>query len=151
MKKTLILLLIINFSTACNHNTSKSLNNNTSNIQIPKDTIMQGTDLELMFILSRRETSKDVNSGSVTIEISDNKITITKTYGGFKAPDDEFQENEMTAEMQQQIMDFIKENSLDTNLTESRSTDKLGIAGEFSFEIKSPTESKINTNGKTNI
>ena len=112
---------------------------------------MQQQDIHISFILTHRETSKDSNSETITIEISNSKISISKTYGGFKAQDNVSCKKKMTDEMKQKIWTFIEENSLNTNLSEAKETENIGISGSICFEIKSPIQTKINIEGKTNI
>ena len=155
MKKNQLILFIVFLLLACNSNniSSKTINNTTikPNISNINNTNMTGTELELNFIKTRRETSKDCNSGTITIKIADGKIKISKEYGGFKAPENEYLEKELTKESEQKIIDFIKKEQLNINLEEHKKTEGMGIAGTLYFEIISPTSSKIDISGKTNI
>ncbi len=146
MKKTQMILLLAWLLLACN---SRTINTNISNINI--DTSMTGTKLKLNFIKTYRETSKDCNSGTIQIVIADGKINISKEYGGFKAPENEYFEKELTKELEQQIIDFIEKEQLNINLKEEQEIEGIGISSSLYFEIISPTSSKIEISGKTNI
>ena len=107
--------------------------------------------LELNFTKIHKERSKDNNSHTTKIEIADNKITISDEYGGFKAPENKYSEKELTKNDKQKIIEFIKKNQLNIDLKEHQKTDGLGISGFFYFELKSPTNSKIEIIGMTNM
>lgn len=113
--------------------------------------IMSDSTFQLSLKLIHRETSKDCNSSTTTINIVNGLITISKNYGGFKAPEDTYQEKELAPELLTKIYQLIEKENLNINITEQNETGGLGIAGHLSLELTGTYNSEINISGKTNI
>jgi hypothetical protein len=113
--------------------------------------LMDTNKLILKLELRYSETSKDCNSSTTNVYISEDKIQIEKVYNGFKAPDNETFSRNINAGDLKQILDFIEKHQLNINLKEVKSTSNLGIARFLNIEIFGLKSSQILIEGKTNI
>jgi len=146
VSKTLILFLILILSFCAN------TGNGSSNDSINQNhSTMDKSNLLLNFVLIYDETSKDSNSETIKISISDKKIQITKNYNGFKAPENKQFEKDMDEEMKKNITEFIEKHQLNTDIKELKETKGIGIEGYLRVEIFQPKTTTIIIEGKTNI
>lgn len=145
--KLLFLPLIFTFFYFCHNKNSIQINIEP----IQSQNIMSDSTFKLSLKLLHRETSKDCNSSTTTINIVNGIITISKNYGGFKALEDTYQEKELIPEMLTKIYQLIEKENLNINITEQNETGGLGIAGQLSLKLTGTYNSEINISGKTNI
>jgi hypothetical protein len=114
------------------------------------DTI-DSTGLELHFELSYNETSKHPNSETTKIQILDRKVQLSKKYQGSRAHKDEHFEKKLNDMTEKKLIDFLNTNHFYINYQEIKDIKGIGISGHLAIEIKSPYNSIIQIDGKTNM
>ena len=112
---------------------------------------MESENLVLKLKLEFRETSKDSNSETVILEVTNKRILINMQYGGFMAPDNIVIEKKADKDKIEQIYEFVQEQKLNVNIEELKETRGIGIEGHLYFEIYQPDTTLIQISGKTKI
>jgi hypothetical protein len=107
--------------------------------------------LEMNFELSYVETSKGSSSETTKIEILDRKVLVSKKYHGSKSHKDEHFEKKLNDITEKKLINFLNSNNFYVNYQETKDIKGIGISGHLSIEIRSPYNSDIKIDGKTNI
>ena len=99
-----------------------------------------------------REQSKDSNSQNTSLTIRNKIIEYSVSHGGCDPRADIKKDYKLTAELEQKLIKYVKENKLNQNIQERTSNASLGISVSLLLEIKidnSVTKSDIS--GAVNI
>jgi hypothetical protein len=108
-------------------------------------------ELQLTLTLKYEETSKDANWRQSKAEIDGGKMLLSREYGGFEAPENEYSEKILNRGLEARIWAFIREKKLDVGIEQDLPTQGPGVAGYLNLEIKGPQASSIHLVGKTDI
>lgn len=101
--------------------------------------------------LTSKEASKDSNSETVTIQVYENKVIFNKSHSGFKAPKDKSKKFRIKEKELQNIVNEFESLGLNKNLSETKSTQGIGVSGFLEIEFNDQLKTVIKIEGKTNI
>lgn len=96
------------------------------------------------------ETSKDSNWHQIAVDMNDERIILTKEYGGFQPLDPESVEKMLDDEKRSAIRAYIEKNGLGQTVNENKPMDGLGIAAILQMDIKGKSPSNISISGRVN-
>ncbi len=112
---------------------------------------MEQSNLLLILNLTRREKSKDSSRALTKLTIKNREIDYSYYRGGRHTLDKKKQ-YKLDENQEIELIEYIKENKLNRNIKEKKSTDGYGISIDLSLEIEiEDTKTKVKIIGRKNI
>gem|GEM_PF-4513120 len=112
---------------------------------------MNGNEALLDIEMTQREKSKDSHWSDTGIKIFKNCYEIKKTYGGFKAPENEEISGKIDEKRFEEIRAYLQENGFHGSINEKKKSEGTGLKGSLRIQGTFPEKVDIRIEGMLRI